>query len=115
VSDETAALLRNALSTTAIAALFPLVELNLPQLVPASTLLNLSRKQLVDILSKISRERSIAEGSCAGLREQVLEVVLEYIGRRWRRAEETEDVVDLVARKLTEIEFEVGPLGPELC
>lgn len=70
---------------------------------PASTLLNLSRKQLVEVLSRVSKEKVDLDSE--GLREQVLEVCLEYVGRRWRG--EGEEVVDGIARKLTEIEFEV--------
>jgi hypothetical protein len=43
----------------------------------------------------------------------VLELCLEYIGRRWRRsfndpAREQENVVEEIGRKLTEVCFEVG-------
>jgi hypothetical protein len=36
----------------------------------------------------------------------IFELLVEYIGRRWRSGEG--DVVEHVAKKLTEVEFEVG-------
>ena len=82
------------------------------QLLPASTLLNLSRNQVIDVLSKTSRERHVVHGDANGFRQQVLEMCLEYIGKRWRGGERNDaDLVDSIARKLTEIEFEVDWQG----
>lgn len=39
----------------------------------------------------------------------MLELCLEYIGRRWRSSEAVaENVVDDISRKLTKVEFEVS-------
>lgn len=61
----------------------------------------------MDVLFRISRDRSVEHSS---LREQILEVCLEYVGKRWRG--DGEDMVGEIARKLTEIEFEVSTLLP---
>jgi len=75
----------------------------------ASSLLNLSKKQVIDVLTKTSQERTDVEGEAQSIREQVLELCLEYVGKRWRGGEgKDERLVDSIARKLTEIEFEVG-------
>ena len=64
---------------------------------------------MIDVLARVSREKRVVDGDPEGLREQVLELCLEYIGRRWRCGEKgEEDIVTGIARKLTEITFEVG-------
>jgi hypothetical protein len=101
------------LYTGPLATLFPFIRLTStylptpppfpPPLIAPNNLPNITRKQLIDSLSKLT---SSAQQSLytEGL---VFELLVEYIGRRWRSGEK--DIVDNVARKLTEVEFEVCP------
>lgn len=113
--DATAALL-----TPVLASLFPLVQLGSPfgvavsdTLPPAllrpATLLSITRCQVIEILSRLSREHVVVSGEAHGIREQVLELCLEHIGHCWRAGiDRSEEVVEGIARQLTEIEFEVS-------
>lgn len=65
-----------------------------------STLPQLSRKQLLDALVWLARDRDDA-----AVKAQVLELALEYIGRRWR---EEDRMFESVAKKLAEVEAEVS-------
>jgi hypothetical protein len=109
------------LPTPVSSSLYPLLDLTPPyiaaevgihvppSLLPASTLLCISRKQVIDVLSRLSREQVVIDGKVHGVREQIIEICLEYIGKRWRAGlGGVENVVEAIARKLTEIEFEVG-------
>jgi len=58
---------------------------------------------LIDALSKFSTS-SPQSLYTAGL---IFEVIVEYIGRRWRSGDS--DIVENISRKLTEVEFEVSP------
>lgn len=101
------------LYTGPLAALFPFIRLTTtylpspppfpPPLIAPNNLPNISRKQLIDSLSKLT---SSAQQSLytEGL---VFELLMEYIGRRWRAGDK--DIVEHIARKLTEVEFEVCP------
>lgn len=99
---------RLALNNVATGLLFPFaLPANAPTAdaaaysLPPSTLAHLSRRQLVDALSRIARERE--DGTTEA---RVLELVLEYVGRRWRSGDA--DVIESIARKLVEVEAEVG-------
>ncbi|KAE8541668.1 hypothetical protein D1P53_001839 [Cryptococcus gattii VGV] len=74
---------------------FPTPEPPLPtSLLPNSLLSALTRNQLIDAL------------------ELVLELCLEYIGRRWRSSETvSENVIDDISRKLTKVKFETRIRG----
>ncbi|KAK4687654.1 hypothetical protein P7C73_g2461, partial [Tremellales sp. Uapishka_1] len=90
---------------------FPVQQPSLPpSLISPSAIDNLSRRQLIDTLVKLSKEKTFEE-TC--LREElVLELCLEYVGRRWRTAvEKGEDVVEAIGKKLTEILFELQVQG----
>lgn len=78
-----------------------------PPLIPAPSLATVGRKQLIDALAKLSRQRHLPRDALytEGL---IFEVVLEYIGRKWRTEQGQVDVVELIGRKLTEVEFEVS-------
>ena len=56
---------------------------------------------MIDALSKFSAS-SPQSLYTEGL---IFEVIVEYIGRRWRSGDV--DIVENIARKLTEVEFEV--------
>lgn len=113
--DATAALL-----TPMLASLFPLVQLGSPfgvavsdTLPPAllrpATPLSITRCQVIENLSRLSREHVVVRGEARGIREQVLELCLEHIGQCWRAGiDRSEEVVEGIARQLTEIEFEVS-------
>lgn len=103
--------LRLALVSTPVRLLFPyslaagapLTSFTPSVLVPAA-FAHLSRKQLIDALVRLSREG----GYPATVEARTLELLLEYIGRRWRFAGAGEDIVDGITKKLAEVEFEVG-------
>jgi hypothetical protein len=102
------------LYTGVLATLFPFIRvtstyLPSPPPLPApiespNHLPGITRKQLIDALSKFSTS-SPQSLYTEGL---IFEVIVEYIGRRWRSGES--DIVENIARKLTEVEFEVRPL-----
>jgi hypothetical protein len=99
------------LYTGVLATLFPFIRVTstyLPSppplpapIVSPNHLPSITRKQLIDALSKFSTS-SPQSLYTEGL---IFEVIVEYIGRRWRSGES--DIVENIARKLTEIEFEV--------
>jgi hypothetical protein len=81
-----------------------------PSLLPADVLPHITRKQLIDALVTLSKARTLIMQH-QHIEKSVIELCLEYIGRRWRetggRAGER-NLVDLVAKKLIEVEFEVS-------
>ncbi|WOO81523.1 uncharacterized protein LOC62_03G005045 [Vanrija pseudolonga] len=103
--------LRLALASTPVRLLFPyalaagapLTSFTPSVLVPAA-FAHISRKQLIDALVRLSRDG----GYPATVEARTLELLLEYIGRRWRSAVAGEDIVDGITKKLAEVEFEVG-------
>lgn len=66
----------------------------------ASTLNAITRKQVVDVIVRLVRERGPIEA-------RVVEVMLEYIGHKWHSSEGD---VDIVAKKLFEIVSDVSSL-----
>jgi len=99
------------LYTGILATLFPFIRVTstyLPSppplpapIVSPSHLPSITRKQLIDALAKFSTsapQSLYTEGL-------IFEVIVEYIGRRWRSGES--DIVENISRKLTEVEFEV--------
>lgn len=71
---------------------------SVPATLPPHVLANITRRQLVDALHQL--------GDADHIEAQVRELVLEYIGRRWSL--EHGDIVDAIAKKLADIEIEVG-------
>jgi len=102
------------LYTGVLATLFPFIRVTstyLPSppplpapIVSPNHLPSITRKQLIEALSKFSTS-SPQSLYTEGL---IFEVIVEYIGRRWRSGES--DIVENISRKLTEVEFEVRPL-----
>nr|ODN81327.1 hypothetical protein L203_05579 [Cryptococcus depauperatus CBS 7841] len=82
-----------------------------PPLLPNSFLAALTRNQLIDALARLSREDRLASRRLQYERELVLELCLEYIGRRWRSSETLVGFADDVSRKLSEVEFEINIQG----
>jgi hypothetical protein len=86
---------------------FPsLVPTETSPLIPAFQLNDIDKQQLIDSLVKLSkREAKPGDGSDA----LVAEICLEYIGRRWRNGGdgEGEELIEDIAKHLTEVEFEV--------
>ncbi|KAL7424450.1 hypothetical protein Q5752_000133 [Cryptotrichosporon argae] len=82
-----------------------------PLLPPAP--LAITRKHLIDALARLSRETGVADGSAPKAEERVVEVCLEYAGKRWRCAGD-DDIVEGIGRKLAEVEFEVQLQGDPL-
>lgn len=64
----------------------------------SSTLNAITRKQVVDVIVRLVRERGPIEA-------RVVEVMLEYIGHKWNSSEGD---VDIVAKKLFEIVSDVS-------
>jgi hypothetical protein len=103
------------LYTGVLATLFPFIRVTstylpsppplLAPIVSPSHLPSITRKQLIDALSEFSTS-SPQSLYTEGL---IFEVIVEYIGRRWRSGDA--DIVENIARKLTEVEFEVRPLS----
>jgi hypothetical protein len=103
------------LYTGVLATLFPFIRVTstyLPSppplpapIVAPNHLPTITRKQLIDALSKFSTS-SPQSLYTEGL---IFEVIVEYIGRRWRSGES--DIVENISRKLTEVEFEVCPFA----
>lgn len=113
--------IRNALSTPLLSTLLPFTRLPAnpyfpapepplpPSLLPNSFLPALTRNQLIDALARLSKEERLISKTLHYEQELVLELCLEYIGRRWRSSEAVaENVVDDISRKLTKVEFEVS-------
>jgi hypothetical protein len=77
-----------------------------------SQLATISRKQFIDVLASQSKGRLAASGFNEDAERQVLEVCLEYIGRRWRGGSDSkeENLAEGIGKKLTEVEFEVSEL-----
>ncbi|KAL1410834.1 hypothetical protein Q8F55_001777 [Vanrija albida] len=106
--------LRLALVSTPVHLLFPyslgagapFTSFTPSVLVPAA-FAHLSRKQLIDALVRLSRDG----GYPASVEARTLELVLEYVGRRWRLSAAGEDIVDGITKKLAEVEFEVTLRG----
>ncbi|OXC83554.1 hypothetical protein J005_04391 [Cryptococcus neoformans] len=98
---------------------FPTPEPPLPPpLLPNSFLSALTRNQLIDALARLSKEERLISKRLHYEQELVLELCLEYIGRRWRSSEAVaENVVDDISHKLTKIEFETHIRGypPMVC
>lgn len=69
-----------------------------PQVLAPSTLNAITRKQVVDVIVRLVRERAPIEA-------RVIEIVLEYIGKKWHASEGD---VECVARKLSEIVSDVS-------
>nr|XP_031861574.1 uncharacterized protein CI109_002800 [Kwoniella shandongensis]KAA5528646.1 hypothetical protein CI109_002800 [Kwoniella shandongensis] len=97
---------------------FPTAQPPLPApLVSTASLSSLSRHQFVDALARLSRDDRTGSSPYIDDEDLVIELCLEYIGRRWRVAssdgnESGEDsLVDGISRKLTEIEFELQLQG----
>ena len=82
-----------------------------PPLISSSYLATVSRKHLVDALVKLTRALANSRHENDLWKRLVIELSLEYSGRRWRMAMEKgeEDVVEGIGRKLLEIEFDVCP------
>lgn len=75
---------------------------------PESSLLDsLSRTQLIDSLVRFSKLDSTRVAGMEGL---VLEICLQYVGKRWREVE-GEERVEEIAKELTEVEFEVSAVS----
>ncbi|WVQ75603.1 hypothetical protein IAR50_005231 [Cryptococcus sp. DSM 104548] len=113
-----------ALATPTLTALLPFTRLPSspyfptpepplpPPLLPNSSLAALTRNQLIDALARLSKEDRMTSKRLHYEQELVLELCLEYIGRRWRSAESVNgDVVDDISKKLTEVEFQVHLQG----
>lgn len=73
-------------------------------MISSNHLSSITRKQLIDALSKFSTS-SPQSLYTEGL---IFEVIVEYIGKRWRSGDS--DIVEHISRKLTEVEFEVSSL-----
>lgn len=69
-----------------------------PPLLSPSTLSTITRKQVVDVILRLVRERAPIEA-------RVLEIMLEYIGKKWQASEGD---VEGVAKKLSEIVSDVS-------
>lgn len=69
-----------------------------PSLLAPSALHAITRKQVVDVLLRLVRERTPVEA-------RVVEIALEYIGKRWHASEGD---VEVIARKLSEIVSDVS-------
>ena len=84
----------------------------LPPLVPPSILPTVSRKQLVDGLVRLSRRLAVHSLVVDEWQETVIELCLEYIGRRWQLALEKHetDILGGIGLKLLEVEFDVSCL-----
>jgi len=101
--------IRLALFHNPVGLLFPFnVPAGTPQgrslsTLPAHALAGLSRRTFVDALFRLTREpdETLAKA-------QVLELTLEYIGRRWREGED--NIIDAISKKLADIEAEVSSL-----
>jgi hypothetical protein len=109
---------RKLLSIPPLSTLFPLVSpdpysyfpkspLDIPALPLAVGLDGLTRKQLIDALVWIS-QRDITAASQGGLERKILEICLDYVGRRWRGVGDGEEGLEEIAKTLTEVEFEVS-------
>ncbi|ADV23351.1 hypothetical protein I305_05619 [Cryptococcus gattii E566] len=81
-------------------------------LLPNSLLSALTRNQLIDALVRLGKDDRLISKKIRYEQELVLELCLEYIGRRWRSSEAVaESVVDDISRKLTKVEFETRIRG----
>ncbi|KAK1922220.1 hypothetical protein DB88DRAFT_387978 [Papiliotrema laurentii] len=80
---------------------------------PPSISLPLSRKHLIDMITKLSWDARAGRGAGSNLRAHIWEVCLEYVGRKWRvrKPQNPLDAVDHISRKLTEAVFEIHVHG----
>ncbi|OCF34259.1 hypothetical protein I316_04212 [Kwoniella heveanensis BCC8398] len=94
-------------------AFFPSTEPPLPSpLLPTTSLGSISRNQLIAALVRLSIE-NYHDGSRPFCDEPlVCELCLEYIAKRWRSTDVCEEgTVDMISKKLTEVEFELQVQG----
>ncbi len=108
------------MSAPPLSVLYPFVVLNSNPYIPPTHLVtglsliatgslgSVSRKQFIDALVELSRNKQLIAGEYVGVETLVVEVCLEYIGRRWRESEEKGVVgVDEIAKKFIEVDLEV--------
>lgn len=104
------------LNTGTLAILFPFIRATSPYfpsspafpppLVASTSLSAITSKQLIDSLARLSRQTPLPRPRESLYTESLIfEVVLEYVARKWNTVQD--DLVEVVGRKLTEIEFEV--------
>jgi hypothetical protein len=78
-------------------------------LIPSDKMGEISSKQLIEALVKLSK-REVPLSSASNIEGLVMEVCMGYVGYSWRSGSEGEEGVEDIAKKLTEVEFEVGLL-----
>ena len=114
--------IRRCMATPPLHTLFPFVDVPSnpyfpvttppapPPLLALSSLQDISRKQLIDVLTRFSREISLVREEDGVLNEAlIVEVCLEYVGRRWReRGDKGYAGFQEIAKKLSDIEFDVS-------
>lgn len=76
-----------------------------PPLLGTHLLPVVTRRQLIVILVRLSHQPSLQDEGVEW-EKLIFEVCVEYIGRRWRMGED--DLVEGIAKKLTEVEVEVS-------